>query len=92
MSFSTTGTATACCIGLPGRTAVTDSIVRRNSQVCTPLRAKACLRLARTTGIPADLSPRGHVKRARYATTALSLVLALYVFEWSHELWAPSSS
>lgn len=26
MSFSTTGTATACCIALPGRTAVTDSM------------------------------------------------------------------
>src|SRR6266513_4699459 len=43
--------------------------------------------IARTTGIPADMSPNGQVKRGRYATVALSLLLALYVLQWSYELY-----
>src|SRR5437660_7518873 len=42
--------------------------------------------LARTAGIPLDTSWDGQVKRGRYVTIALSLLLALYVFKWSYEL------
>ena len=43
--------------------------------------------LARVTGIPIDMSPSGEPKRGRYATVALSLLLAVYVFKWSYELY-----
>jgi hypothetical protein len=43
--------------------------------------------LARTTHVPIDSSWSGHIKRGRYATIALSLLLALYVFKWSYELY-----
>lgn len=43
--------------------------------------------LARTAGISIDTSWNGQVKRGRYATIALSLLLALYVLKWSYELY-----
>ena len=43
--------------------------------------------LARTTGFPLDTSWSGQIKRGRYATIALSLLLALYVLKWSYELY-----
>src|SRR5438094_3505264 len=42
---------------------------------------------ARITGISTDTSWDGQVKHGRYATIALSLLLALYVFKWSYELY-----
>src|SRR5262249_45069707 len=43
--------------------------------------------LARVAGIPVDMSRIAPVSRGRYATIALSLLLALYVLKWSHELY-----
>jgi hypothetical protein len=43
--------------------------------------------LAKTTGIPIDTSWNSQIKRGRYATIILSLLLALYVFKWSYELY-----
>src|SRR5437762_6321505 len=42
---------------------------------------------AQTTGLPLDTSWSGQIKRGRYATIALSLLLALYVLKWSYELY-----
>jgi hypothetical protein len=43
--------------------------------------------LARASGISLDTSWNGQVKRGRYATIALSLLLALYVLKWTYELY-----
>lgn len=43
--------------------------------------------LARAAGIPIDTSWQSQVKRGRYATIVLSLLLALYVLKWSYELY-----
>jgi hypothetical protein len=43
--------------------------------------------LARTAGLPLDTSWIGQIARGRYATIALSLLLALYVLKWSYELY-----
>ncbi len=43
--------------------------------------------LARATNIPLQNSWNGQVKRGRYATIVLSLLLALYVLQWSYELY-----
>jgi hypothetical protein len=43
--------------------------------------------LARTVGFPLDTSWIGQIARGRYATIALSLLLALYVLKWSYELY-----
>jgi Dolichyl-phosphate-mannose-protein mannosyltransferase len=42
---------------------------------------------ARAVGFPLDTSWSGQMKRGRYATIALSLLLALYVLKWSYELY-----
>jgi len=42
---------------------------------------------AQLSGISLDTSWSGQVKRGRYATIALSLLLALYVLKWSYELY-----
>ncbi len=42
---------------------------------------------ARTAGLPLDTSWTGQITRGRYATIALSLLLALYVLKWSYELY-----
>ena len=42
---------------------------------------------AQTFGISPDRSWDGQVRRGRYATIALSLLLALYVLKWSYELY-----
>jgi dolichyl-phosphate-mannose-protein mannosyltransferase len=42
---------------------------------------------AKTTGIPIDTSWNSQVKRGRYATIILSVLLALYVLKWSYELY-----
>jgi hypothetical protein len=43
--------------------------------------------LARAANIPLQNSWYGQVKRGRYATIVLSLLLALYVLRWSYELY-----
>jgi Dolichyl-phosphate-mannose-protein mannosyltransferase len=43
--------------------------------------------LARSIGLPIDTSWESQVKRGRYATIILSLLLALYVLKWSYELY-----
>jgi hypothetical protein len=43
--------------------------------------------IARATNIPFQNSWYGQVKRGRYATIVLSLLLALYVLQWSYELY-----
>jgi hypothetical protein len=43
--------------------------------------------IARAVGVPIDMSPSGAPKRGRYATIALSLLLAVYVCKWSYELY-----
>ena len=42
---------------------------------------------AQPSGISLDTSWSGQVQRGRYATIALSLLLALYVLKWSYELY-----
>jgi Dolichyl-phosphate-mannose-protein mannosyltransferase len=42
---------------------------------------------AQWSGISLDTSWSGQVKRGRYATIALSLLLALYVLKWSYDLY-----
>jgi len=42
---------------------------------------------SRMAGVPLDTSWSGQIKRGRYATIALSLLLALYVLRWSYELY-----
>lgn len=42
---------------------------------------------ASRTDIPIDSSPSGEPKRGRYATIALSLLLAVYVLKWSYDLY-----
>ena len=43
--------------------------------------------LAQTAGVPVDTSWSSQVKRGRCATIALTLLLALYVLQWSYELY-----
>jgi len=43
--------------------------------------------LAHAFGFSPDTSWDGQVKRGRYATIALSLLLALYILKWSYELY-----
>jgi hypothetical protein len=47
-----------------------------------------CLAVLRNTlGFSVDTSWNGQIKRGRYATIVLSLLLALYVSRWSYELY-----
>lgn len=48
--------------------------------------------LAQKVGIPLDPSWTGPIKRGRYATIALSLLLAAYVLKWSYELYGRNGS
>jgi hypothetical protein len=43
--------------------------------------------LAQAANIPLHNSWNGQIKRGRYATIVLSLLLALYVLQWSYELY-----
>src|SRR5205807_10388657 len=72
--------------GTPRRTGAIDSSTMPFSGVHAMTSGTLAV-IARTTGIPADMSPNGQVNRGRYATVALSLLLALYVLKWSYELY-----
>jgi hypothetical protein len=72
--------------GMPRRTGAIDSSTMPFSGVHAMTSGTLAV-IARTAGIPVDMSPNGQVKRGRYATIALSLLLALYVLKWSYELY-----
>src|SRR5438477_3653347 len=72
--------------GAPERTSALNSSTMPFSSVhaMTSINLAVC---GRTAGLPLDTSWNGQVKRGRYATVALSLLLALYVLKWSYELY-----
>src|SRR5882724_2557778 len=72
--------------GAPQRTRTIDSSKMPFSSLHA-LTSGSLTALARTAGISVDMSEIGQVKRGRYATIALSLLLALYVLKWSYELY-----
>jgi len=72
--------------GTPQRTGAIDSSTMPFSSVHAMTSGNLAV-LARTAGISLDTSWNGQVKRGRYATIALSLLLALYVLKWSYELY-----
>jgi hypothetical protein len=72
--------------GTPQRTGAIDSSTMPFSSVHAMTSGNLAV-LARTAGISPDTSWNGQVKRGRYATIALSLLLALYVLKWSYELY-----
>ena len=72
--------------GTPRRTSAFNSSTMPFSSVHA--MASGNLTLAgRMAGIPLDTSWNGQIKRGRYATIVLSLLLALYVLKWSYELY-----
>ena len=72
--------------GAPRRAGVLDSSTMPFSSLHAMTSGNLAM-LARATGIPIESSWQGQVKRGRYATIILSLVLALYVLKWSYELY-----
>jgi dolichyl-phosphate-mannose-protein mannosyltransferase len=72
--------------GTPGRTSALNASTMPFSSVHAMTSMNLAV-LARTAGIPLDTSWNGQMKRGRYATIALSLLLALYVLRWSYELY-----
>jgi Dolichyl-phosphate-mannose-protein mannosyltransferase len=72
--------------GTPRRTSALNASTMPFSSVHAMTSQNLTL-LARTVGIPIDTSWHGQVKRGRYATIALSLLLALYVLKWGYELY-----
>jgi len=72
--------------GAPDRT----SVINSSSMPFSSVHAMSSINLAvlaQTAGFPLDTSWSGQVKRGRYATIALALLLAVYVLKWSHELY-----
>jgi len=72
--------------GTPQRT----SVLNASTMPFSSVHAMASMNLAvlaRTAGAPLDTSWNGQIKRGRYASIALSLLLALYVLKWSVELY-----
>ena len=72
--------------GSPGRTGALNSSTMPFSSLHAMTSGNIGV-FARITGISTDTSWDGQVKRGRYVTIALSLLLALYVFKWSYELY-----
>ena len=72
--------------GTPWRTGAINSSTMPFSSVHAMTSGNLAV-LARTAGISIDTSWNGQVERGRYATIALSLLLALYVLKWSYELY-----
>src|SRR5690242_12972257 len=68
--------------GTAKRTGVIDGSVMPFSSVHVITSGTLAI-LARTFGISVDTSWMGDIKRGRYATIALSLLLAFYVLKWS---------
>jgi hypothetical protein len=72
--------------GAPERTSALNSSTMPFSSVHAMTSINLAV-LARTAGLPLDTSWNGQITRGRYATIALSLLLALYVLKWSYELY-----
>src|SRR5437899_5879741 len=72
--------------GTPERTSALNSSTMPFSSVHAMTSINLAV-LARTAGLPLDTSWNGQITRGRYATIALSLLLALYVLKWSYELY-----
>jgi hypothetical protein len=72
--------------GSPERTGAINSSTMPFSSVHAMTSGNLAV-FARTAGISLDTSWIGQVKRGRYATVLLSLLLALYVLKWSYELY-----
>ena len=72
--------------GAPERTSAINSSTMPFSSVQAMTSINLAV-LARTAGLPLDTSWNGQITRGRYATIALSLLLALYVLKWSYELY-----
>jgi Dolichyl-phosphate-mannose-protein mannosyltransferase len=72
--------------GAPDRTSVLNSSTMPFSSVHAMSSINLAV-LAQTAGFPLDTSWSGQVKRGRYATIALALLLAVYVLKWSYELY-----
>jgi Dolichyl-phosphate-mannose-protein mannosyltransferase len=72
--------------GTPRRASVLDSSTMPFSSVHVMASGNLAM-LAWAANIPLHNSWNGQVKRGRYATIVLSLLLALYVLQWSYELY-----
>lgn len=72
--------------GAPDRTGALNSSTMPFSSVHAMTSMNMAV-LARTTGLPLNTSWPAQIIRGRYATIALSLLLALYVLIWSYELY-----
>jgi dolichyl-phosphate-mannose-protein mannosyltransferase len=72
--------------GTPRRASVLDSSTMPFSSVHAMTSGNLAM-LAWAANIPLHNSWNGQVKRGRYATIVLSLLLALYVLQWSYELY-----
>jgi hypothetical protein len=72
--------------GAPRRGGVLDSSTMPFSSLHAMTSGNLTI-LARGIGIPIDTAWESQVKRGRYATIILSLLLALYVLRWSYELY-----
>jgi Dolichyl-phosphate-mannose-protein mannosyltransferase len=72
--------------GAPERTSALNSSTMPFSSVHAMTSINLAV-LVRTAGLPLDSSWNGQVTRGRYATIALTLLLALYVLKWSYELY-----
>jgi Dolichyl-phosphate-mannose-protein mannosyltransferase len=72
--------------GAPQRTRTIDSSKMPFSSI-NAMTSESLAALARTAGTSVDMSISGQVKRGRYGTIVLSLLLALYVLKWSYELY-----
>ena len=77
--------------GAPERTSALNSSTMPFSSVHAMTSINLAV-LARTAGLPLDTSWYGQITRGRYATIALSLLLALYVLKWSYELYGRSGA
>jgi Dolichyl-phosphate-mannose-protein mannosyltransferase len=72
--------------GTPRRTSAFNSSTMPFSSVHAMTSGNLTL-AGRMAGIPLDTSWNGQIKRGRYATIVLSLLLAMYVLKWSYELY-----
>ena len=72
--------------GTPRRTSALDSSTMPFSSLHAMTSGNLAL-FSRMASVPLDKSWSGQIKRGRYATIALSLLLALYVLRWSYELY-----
>ena len=70
----------------PRRTGATDSSTMPFSALHT-MTSQSLAIVANNSGLSVDKSWIAQIKRGRYATIALSLILAAYVFTWCYQLY-----